>query len=149
MKDVLKSIQDRLAETDCFEYLDENWGQLDLYGPEIPVKWPCVLIDCIHADYSNIGRRTNQMPGQRQQGVLQVQITIADLKLSNTSFKAPKMQKNARSIWELMENAHRALQGFRPLEQTGTLIRMSMDRRRREDGVQELTVTYDLGLNDC
>ena len=37
-------------------YIDEDWGQLDYYAANFPVKFPCVLIDINHGQYSNLAK---------------------------------------------------------------------------------------------
>jgi hypothetical protein len=51
MKQLLLNIQNLLATVPAFKYVDEDWGQLDDYGPHAPVQWPCCLID-FRGDYS-------------------------------------------------------------------------------------------------
>lgn len=151
MKAILQSIQNHIATSvNAVRYVDENWGQLDLYGPEIPVKWPCVLIDIGSGQFSNIGRNNNVIPVNRQQGTFSVELTIAALKLTNSSFKAPPTQKwHAFEIWEIVEEIHKKIQGWSPADKSGGLIRSSLNRVRRDDGVQEIRVIYTVGVNDC
>lgn len=150
MVEVIKAIQDKLSANGNFEYVDENWGQLDYYSPNFPVKWPCVLIDIASANFSNIGKDHSKVPTNRQMGVIVVELRIANLRLTNTSSKAPTMQKlYARSIWELVEQVHMELHGWNPTETTSKLIRQSVNRVRRDDGVQEYAVRYTAEENDC
>ena len=149
MKALIKNIQTRLDTVTDLKYIDEDWGQLDYYSPNFPVQWPCVLIDITNAGYSNIGMDRSVKPMQRQQADAQISFTVANLKLTNTSAKAPVMQKdNAWSIWDLIEEVHEKLQGFSPEVYAGKLIRTSLQRVKRDDGVQEYTITYSCGLND-
>lgn len=140
----IKNSQNEIA----FRYVDENWGQLDLYGPEIPVKWPAVLITLNNADYSNNGRNFNKVPMLRQEGTLMIEFTVANLKLTNSSFKAPVGQKNdAFEIWRLVEELHKAIHGLEI--NSGKMIRQNMVSVKRDDGVQEVRVVYSLALSDC
>ena len=150
MEKVIKAIQDKLSANGNFEYVDENWGQLDYYSPNFPVKWPCVLIDITSANFSNIGKDNSKVPANRQMGAIVVELRIANLRLTNTSAKAPTMQKlYARSIWELVEQVHMELHGWNPTQGTSKLIRQSINRVRRDDGVQEYAVRYTAEENDC
>ncbi len=140
----IKNNQNEIA----FRYVDENWGQLDLYGREIPVQWPAVLITLKNADYSNNGRNFNKVPMLRQEGMLMVEFTVANLKLTNSSFKAPVGQKNdAFEIWRLVEELHKAIHGLEI--NFGKMIRQNMVSVKRDDGVQEVRVVYSLALSDC
>ncbi|MDB0603174.1 hypothetical protein PL373_18985 [Tenacibaculum maritimum] len=149
MKQLIKNIQQRLQPIQELKYVDEDWGQLDYYSPNFPVQWPCVLIDITNANFSNIGQDKRVKPMQRQMGETIFSFTIANLKLTNTSSKAPLAQKdNAWSIWELIEKVHTELQGFNPDTNAGKLIRTGWNRIKRDDGVQEYTVTYSCSLNN-
>jgi len=148
MKEVIQNIQTQLAKVSKLKYVDEDWGQLDYYSPNHPVKWPCALIDIQAAQFEDKGwdRRTNSYP---QTGEAMVSITVANLKLTNTSKLAPQSQKDAGwSIWELIEEAHQMVQGFRPHTNAGALIRQGLRRTKRDDGVQEYTLLYSFGITD-
>lgn len=149
MKEAIQSIQNKLAESSS-NYIDEDWGQLDYYSPNFPVKWPCTLIDITNSNFQNKGMDKTTTPMHRQTSVNLVGIKIANLKLTKTSKMAPQTQKDAAwSIWDLIEEVHGLLQGFRPLENSGGLIRTGIRRVQRDDGVQEYIVLYSWGLNDC
>ncbi|AZB07453.1 hypothetical protein EG344_00660 [Chryseobacterium sp. G0162] len=150
MTDILQAINDKLNEVTELKYIDENWGQLDLYGPQIPVQWPCALVDFNTGQFTNIGRNYRVTPQNRQEGTLTVEITIANLKLTNSSNKAPTFQKEkAFAIWDLINKVHEILQGWNPAENAGALIRTTFSKVRRDDGVQEFRVIYSIGLHDC
>ncbi|WP_190304354.1 hypothetical protein, partial [Flavobacterium branchiophilum] len=100
MKQVLENILNKLSEVTELKYIDENWGQLDYYSPNMPVKWPCCLIDISDVNYSNLGVDRNAVPQNRQLGKATVKLTLANLKLTNTSMQAPQTQKDqAWLIW--------------------------------------------------
>ncbi|MGR3791580.1 hypothetical protein [Flavobacterium columnare] len=142
MKTILLNLQKELSQIEGL-FIDENWGQLDYYSPNMPVQWPCCLIDVHSADYSNMGINTNQTPINRQNAQVLARITIANMKLTNTSFNAPQAQKEyAWSIWDLIEEIHGKLQGFNPSDTSGRMIRKSLQRTQRDDGVQEYEVAY-------
>lgn len=150
MNQILLAIQAKLAEVAELKYIDENWGQLDLYGPEIPVQWPCALIALSGGNFSNIGRDLKAKPMNRQEGTLSFEITIAKLKLTNSSFMAPESQKTqAFEVWEIVEKAHEVLHGWKPIENAGGMIRTNFGSVRRDDGVQEIRITYTMGLHNC
>lgn len=151
MKTILEAIQKQVSDgIPAIQYTDENWGQLDYYGSNIPVKWPCVLIDMVGGQYSDIGQISNELPRNRQQGSVNIEITVAAQKLTNSSFKAPKIQKwHCFEIWEIVAEVHKHLHGFRPADHTGKLIRTQLQKVRRDDGVQEVRITYSLGVHNC
>lgn len=149
MNQVIQSIQNRIKTLPNIQYVDEDWGQLDYYAPNFPVKWPCVLIDIGSAQFANLGMDKTASPTNRQTASATISLTIANLKLTNTSGNAPQLQKyQGFNIWKLQEDIHALLHGWNPTENTGKLIRTGMQRTKRDDGVQEYTVTYSLGLNN-
>ena len=150
MKAIIESIQEKLADNEKIHYVDENWGQLDYYSPNFPVKWPCVLIDVVAANYSNVGRDNSKTPANRQMGSITVELRVANVKLTNTSAKAPATQQaQARSIFQLIEEVHVALHGWNPDDMCSKLIRVSQNRVKRDDGVQEYAIRYTAELNNC
>ncbi len=141
--ELLNSIQTKISEITEIKYIDENWGQLDYYSAYPPTQWPCCLIDISDIQYSNIGIDRNKTPIQRQMGNCVIKITIANIKLTNTSQRAPIRQKqDAWKVWELIEQLHQKLHGFVPIKNTSALIRQNLQRTLRDDGIQEYTITY-------
>jgi len=145
------AIQQKMADAVAeLKYIDEDWGQLDLYGAEIPVQWPCALISFSGANFSNMGTNVKAVPVNRQEGTATLEIILATLKLTNSSHRAPVLQKNkAWEIWGIVKKVHEALHGWNPEPGSGKLIRTNMGRVRRDDGIQEIRVTYTVGLHDC
>lgn len=113
MKTILQNIQNKLSEVTELKYIDEDWGQLNMYQP--PVKWPCCLIDISDVNYSNLGIDRSVVPQNRQLGKATVKLTLANLKLTNTSMQAPQTQKNqAWFIWDLAQKIHQKYTDLRP-----------------------------------
>lgn len=150
MNTILKATQERLAELTELKYIDENWGQLDLFGPEIPVQWPAALIAVQGAQFSNLGRDNRATPPNRQEGVLAIEISIAKMKLTNGSFRATQLQKtHAFEVWDIVQKVHEKLHGWNALPEVGKMVRTQLATVRRDDGVQEIRITYTVGLHDC
>lgn len=147
MKLIIENTQSRLAAVALLKHIDEDWGQLDDYSPNFPVKWPVALIELRNVLYTNIGRERGFAPENRQMATATVVIHLATLKLSNTSGFAPQGQKDdARQIWEIIEQVHALLQGYKPADYAGSYVRQQLQRRRRDDGVTHYELTYNLGL---
>ncbi len=145
MKTILKNIQEKLSEVTELKYIDENWGQLDYYSPNMPVKWPCCLIDINDVNFTNQGIDRTKEPNNRQIGKATIRLTLANLKLSNTSMQAPQTQKNqAWLIWDLAQKIHEKLHGFYPESNSSKMLRQSLRRSVRDDGVQEYFITYSV-----
>lgn len=150
MKEIIRSIQDILQEeVPGLLHVDEDTGQLDYYSTNFPVKFPCGLIDITSVVYSDIIKSRRQEPvNLLQMGEASTTITIANQKLTNTSGFAPISQKdNAWSIYDLIEEVHTKLQGFNPTENCGALIRKSLNKIKRDDGVQEFAIVYSFGIH--
>lgn len=144
MKQLLQNIQNHLAEIPELQYIDEDWGQIDYYSPNMPVKWPCCLIDLQSGQFSNISKDISKCPRDRQNASFMVKISLANMRLTNTSYLAPKGQKdNAWAIFELVEKVHQKLHGFSPNENCSKMLRTSFGRTQRDDGVQEYAVMYE------
>ena len=136
MKEILLSIQNRLAEVAALKYIDEDWGQLDLYQNDTPVNWPCCLFDVGTGTFDNVARGG-------QNALFMLELTVAKLRLTNTSLRAPKSQKDhAWEIHGILQGIHEKLQTFRPGQNCSGLIRTSTKRIRRDDGIQEYRVAY-------
>ena len=149
MKAFLETLQTKLATLTALKYIDEDWGQLDSYSPNPPAKFPCALIDITSMNFSDIGKDNSDNPINRQLGNGVVTVIIADLKLSNTSERAPQSQKNnAWSIWAIIEDLHKLVHGYKPIANSGALMRTGIKRVRRDDGIQEYQITYSIGFGN-
>lgn len=149
MEAILLAIQAKLQEIPEIKYVDEDWGQLNLYLPDIPVQWPCVLFEVKDGNFDNIGNNRLVIPNERQMGRFSVDVVIGNLKLTNTSGRAPLSQKNKAWIIHTLENkVHEKLQGFRADFNCSKLIRRSCQTVKRDDGVQEKHVIYDFEVTN-
>lgn len=143
MKKLITDIQNRLmAAVPALKYVDLDWGQLDFFYPHPPVQWPCALIDITQASYTNAAHRT-------QLGLVQIAINIVDLRLNNSSGKAPQTQKdNALKIYELLEAIFVALQGWTGDKAYSGLIREQYSKRSREDGITIHQLVFTTEMKD-
>ncbi|WP_236025505.1 hypothetical protein [Flavobacterium geliluteum] len=149
MKEFIQNTQTKLSEVPTINYIDEDWGQLDDYSPNVPVQWPCCLIDMSNVDFSDLGMNKDAVPQNRQQAAGLITLTFANMKLTNTSFKAPQAQKDiAWSIHDIIEAAHAKVHGFAPVIGSGKLMRRSFKRVKRDDGIQQYQVVYSIGLHN-
>lgn len=141
MKTLLTDIQTRLLEkAPSFKYIDEDWGQLDIFNP--PVKWPCTLIDTTNSSWSNVLHDV-------QLGLVQVKIKVADVKISNSSGAAPQGQKNrAFAFQDLLKEIFTALHGWSGHKHYSKLIRTNITKIRRDDGVRLHEITFTTELTD-
>jgi len=143
MKQIIQDIQNRLVQkVPALKYVDQDWGQMDFWR-EHPVKYPCALIDVQMAQYSNIGDFI-------QQGDAMIVIRLFDMRISNSSNKAPVNQKeNAKKIWQLIEDVNKALHGQNFLQPGyGLPMRTQMRRTKREDGCYQTEIYYNIQFTD-
>ncbi|AZI53889.1 hypothetical protein EIB75_10705 [Epilithonimonas vandammei] len=143
METILLNIQAKI-ESAGIKYVDEDWGQLNLFPGDTPVQFPCCLFDITDGNFENIGQDRRLTPKERQMGRFSVELCIANTKLSNTSGRAPISQKlGAWSIHSVIRSVHDQLQGFSPDENCSKLNRKSYKKIRRDDGIQEYRIVYD------
>jgi hypothetical protein len=148
-KEVLKNIQDIITLIPGMSYVDEDWGQLDDYSPNPPTKFPLTLIDIGNLQYSDIGKDRSKTPQNRQMATGTIVLSIANLRLTNSSSRAPQTQKNkAWAIWDIIENIHAKLHGIVVGGSAGALMRTTMRKVKRDDGIQEYEVTYTIGMTN-
>ena len=148
-KEVLKSIQDILTLIPGMRYVDEDWGQLDDYSPNPPTQFPLALIDIGALQYSDIGKDKTATPQNRQMATGTIVISIANLKLTNTSARAPQPQKDkAWAIWDIVQSVHAKLHGVAVGDSAGAMMRTAMRKVKRDDGIQEYEVTYTIGMTN-
>lgn len=148
-KEVLQNIQNKLETIPALRYVDEDWGQLDDYSPHPPTQFPLALIDIGALQYSDIGKDTAATPQNRQMATGTIVISIANLKLTNTSARAPQPQKDkAWAIWDIVESVHAKLHGIPVGGTAGALMRTAMRKVKRDDGIQEYEVTYTIGMTN-
>jgi hypothetical protein len=143
MKQIIQDIQDRLTQKVlALKYVDQDWGQMDFFSNP-PVKYPCALIDIQSANYTQSGKFI-------QQGTVMIVIRLFDLKLSNSSQKAPESQKeNAKKIWQLIEDVNKALHGQNFLQEGyGLPVREQMQRTKRNDGCYQTELYYSVQFTD-
>lgn len=131
-------------QTQCpgLKYISADWGQLDYYSDHPPVQWPCALVDCTAAQYTNLSQGG-------QLGAYTLLVRIAALPLTNSSAQAPiAQQQQAAAWWLLLESVHQALQGFIPGNACTPLVRSAGRRTRRDDGVMMWEVNYTFSRDE-
>ena len=149
MKTLLEKIQQKVSEIAELKHIDENWGQLDYYSPNMPVQYPCALIDVQQVQFTNLGKDITKKPLQRQIGTVQIKITVANMRFTNSSMQAPRRQKEeVWVIWGIIEKIHQQLHGVSLLPNVSPLIRTSQNRTLRDDGLQEYEVYYSCEMQN-
>lgn len=139
INDILTAIAGRLGtEVQELKYIDEDWGQLDDFSDNPPVKFPCAIIEMQQAQWRNQGNKL-------QDGSINISVRVADQRLSNTNLKAPAQQKiNAAAIWTIQEKIYKALHTWRPVlyPDFSSLTRVSSRKLKRDDGIREFEMIF-------
>ena len=142
MKQLIADLKTRLSTITGIRYIDEDWGQLDYYSPNQPVKWPCVIIDVNQTNWTNQGEHV-------QIGLANVSIRVADMRLSNSNPKAPSSQQTAAaSIFDMLTLIHVALHGWTADSANGPLTRTLTRKVNRDDGIREFEMVFSVQLID-
>jgi hypothetical protein len=142
MKTLIPSIQQKLsAEVSALKYIDQDWGQMDLFQ-QPAVKFPCALLDVQSVNYSNLQRNV-------QQGEAVLIVRVFDMRLSPSSIGAPpNMKENAGKIWQLIEDINCALHHQFISENFGKPVRTQMRRTKRRDGCYQTEIYYKVPFVD-
>jgi len=141
METIYNAILSKLTEITELKYSSEDWGQLNYYGTDCPVQWPCCVFDMNNATFSETSGP--------QQGTLQIAFNVANLRLTPNSVRASTVQKaNSWEVIQLVESIHEKLKRYRPHQQHGRLIRTSMRKIKRQDAIKQYEVIYTMSLNE-
>lgn len=133
MKNIFLSIQDQLADNvPALQYIDKNWGQLNI--PQPPVKWPCCLIDLDSIDYSQGTDRCRIANAS-------ISITIADQHITRSSAKA-SAKDDAFAILDVIEDVIDALEGYRVPSTTQALTRTRLQKAYSDQSYDVYTLTF-------
>ncbi|MCX8018921.1 MAG: hypothetical protein N2747_00335 [Chitinophagaceae bacterium] len=141
--DVIQSILQRLNQIAALKYISENWGQLDFFGYEHPVKYPCVLVNIPQAAYSNLGQGV-------QLADATVRLTIGYQRLVNPNVAARLSMQNAalKPAYDLLAAIQALLHGFKPVPNGGPLTRQTQRNINREDGIILFEIDYRVTITD-
>ena len=147
---IMKAIQTRIAtEVTDLKHVDFDEGQLDYYAEHPPVMFPCCLIQDSSANYTDVSVQHGAIPRNRQNGTVQIVLTVAEQRLTNSSFRTPTTQKDTYfRLSRLVQSIHEAVHGWKPIGD-GSMMRVSTQKQKRDDGISVYLVTYSLGLVNC
>lgn len=138
IKDALIAVKTALQNVSALRYSGEDWGQLD-YFRQVPVRFPCALVEIEQVTYSDNSRRC-------QQGVALLTVRIADNRIFNGSFQSPASEEEF-AIYDLLQTIYATLQGL-----SGTtfspLTRRNLIRVRRDDSIREFRMSFEFAFTD-
>ena len=133
MKHIFLAIQERLADlVPSLQYIDKNWGQLNL--PQPPVKFPCCLIDLDSIDYSQATDRTRLAEAS-------ISLIVATSHNVRSSAKAPSREE-AYAILDTLSAVIDAIEGFRVPDTTQALTRTRLQKTFSDQSYDVYTLTF-------
>ena len=123
--------------------VDENYGQLenidqsetDMY----PLTYPAVLIDLQEASWSN-------REGKSQKGTVKVNVQLIIDCYDDTHYGSGTMEA-IRQRASMVEELHRLLQGYRPMED-GMLVRETSKFYTFNHGIKVYEMVYSISATD-
>ena len=137
---IIKAIMDKITEIGVFKYVAEDWGQLDSFGENAPLKYPCCLIDFENITYSDEGQKT-------QRAFANISLTIANVIAHNTSTKAPEYHLSTNlNFYDLLDVLQENVHGWHPPCQSvqGNLTRTKVTKLKKRSGLKAALVNYRL-----
>ena len=140
-KEILKAVMDRIRqEVPALRWVDADEGQLDFSDSRPPVAFPCCLVELSYPDADNIAAAHASV--QRVEAAVSLKIGFNDCASFNVN-KPVQVQGTAFARLDMLENIHRILQGFRPVEGcVKSLRRKSCRPQKRPDGLKVYEAVY-------
>jgi hypothetical protein len=122
-------------------YVDQDLGQLRT-GTRPPVAWPCVLIDLEDFSFGNMSTNV-----QTAQGTVVLRLGFAPY--SATSGATPSSYaQQALAYYDLEWSLHKAVQGWSPGDDYGSLIRTNAATQKRTDSYRVRELRYSIAFED-
>lgn len=131
MKQIFLDIQTKLAEITELKHIDKDWGQLQYEQP--PIKFPCALLDIANVNYSQMGNLAQQAEGD-------IEITVANLRLTNTSYRNPN-REDAYAVFDIIDDIHQVLHGWSNVN-FGRLVRTNLQKVAADSNYEIYKMTY-------
>ena len=142
MKQFLNAVLLRLKEIPELKYVDENWGQLDFYKPNAPVKYPAAVIDFEKLYWECLGDLT-------QNATAEITIEVATLRLSASSGGvSQKRRSEAFEIYEILDKIVLSLHGWTPIETCSCLVRTETAKLGVVDGIKKYQLRFKCQIYD-
>jgi hypothetical protein len=148
-------ISDRLKSKVLeLRWIDQDFGQLEMFEYKPSVSFPCALIDFIQANYTNEAQNG-------QFGELMIQVRLGFTPFSQSSLISPTdVREKALSFYDVEQKVFEALMGWAPnppSEEYGTnpyvqsLVRVSAITEHRENdpvGLRVRVLTFSTAYED-
>lgn len=129
------------AQVPGIAYIDQDLGQLKT-SSRPPVQWPCLLIDFEDFTFENLGENV-----QTAKGTVVLRLGFAPH--SNSSQVTPSQyQQQALQYYDIEWALHKAIQGWSPGTDFGSLIRTATTTQKRSDSYRVRELRYSLAFED-
>ena len=139
---LLLALQERIkTAVPAVNYIDQDVGQLSGKGRP-PVQWPCVLIDFDNFRFKDLGEQV-----QTAQGTVVLRLGFAPHSPSNAATPEPYRQQ-AIGYYDVEWDLHRALHGWSPGADHGSLGRKSALTQVRTDAYRVRELRYKIAFDD-
>jgi hypothetical protein len=139
---IFLSLQQHIrASVSAIAYIDQDLGQLKT-SIRPPVSWPCALIDFEEFSFENLSENV-----QTAKGIVKVLLGFAPYSSSSQATPSAYLQQ-AISYYDLEWALHKALQGWAPGDDFGSLIRISAATQKRADNYRVRELCYSIAFED-
>jgi len=141
MKNVYKSIRDRLAEIAELRYIELNFGQLEGDDDQYPVHFPAALIDFERIEWGTTTQRI-------QNGLATVRLTVLFENYNMSSNLQPSdISDAALTEFTLLNQIQSKLQGYGSVYHNALIRRSTVRISIKSPRVYE--ITYQCNITDC
>ncbi len=145
-KEIMQAVLTRIRQqVPQLRWIDADEGQLDFAESRPPVAFPCCLVELYYPDAENVA--ANRPAIQRVEAAVTLKIAFNDCASFNVN-KPTQVQEVAFSRLDLLEDIHRALQGFRPENCPKSWRRKSCRPQKRPDGLKVYEAVYTAEFMD-
>jgi hypothetical protein len=139
---IFLAVQQRVqTEVTDIVYIDQDLGQLKS-SPRPPVSWPCLLVDFEDFNFESLAENV-----QTARGTVVLRLGFAPY--SNSSQATPsKYLQQALNYYDIEWQLHKAIQGWAPTDEVGSLIRTSATTQKRADNYRVRELRYSMAFED-
>ncbi len=136
---MMARIQSQVPE---IKYIDQDLGQLEGNSLREAVAFPCLLFDFKNWTADDLGSDVQMLQGN-------VIAKLGFAQFNDTSnINDPLWRTHGLSYWDLEWKVNKALHGWSPGNDFGTLSRRTMDSENRPRGIRVKPLVYALEFED-
>ena len=138
---IFLALQQRIqSAVPTIKYIDQDLGQLSNARP--PVSWPCVLIDFEDFSFDDLSEQV-----QLSSGVVVLRLGFAPHSGSSQATPSTYIQQ-ALGYYDIEWALHKAIHGWTPGGDVGSLTRTSVTTQKRNDNYRVREIRYSLSFED-